>query len=63
MSTEYDIISCRAGPGHCISSEENDHQFLLSGGICTVPLAWCWFSGAGKRDDRCPSYSPKGRVI
>ena len=33
MSTEYDIISCRAGPVHCISSEENDHQFLLSGGL------------------------------
>ena len=33
MSTEYEIISCRAGPVHCISSEENDHQLLLSGGI------------------------------
>lgn len=33
MSTEYDIISCRAGPVHCISSEENDDQFLLSGGL------------------------------
>ena len=33
MSTEYEINYCRAGPVHCISSEENDHQFLLSGGL------------------------------